>query len=204
MNTTTFECFLSDTKKELKKHGINVILSKGSNLNFKEDHTRVCGFFDEANKVLAVATNRPVWDWGSTYIHEYCHFRQWIEKNPLWTECDKYRILWRWVAGEQIDFKLVKKEIIAIRNMELDCERSTVKLIISHKFDFDIPHYIKDAAAYIYYYNYMLETEHRKWFPSKNPPYGNKRILDAMPTTLRGNFKKLPKKILGLYKEIYI
>ena len=46
-----------------------------------------------------------------------------------------------------------------------------------------------------------IETMTRRWSKSNNIPYKNKVIIDAMPTTFRGSYDKLPNRFKKLYKQ---
>jgi hypothetical protein len=41
----------------------------------------------------------------------------------------------------------------------------------------------------------------RRWCSPNNPPYRNKNIVAAMPTTFRGKYDKLPKRFEKLFEQ---
>jgi hypothetical protein len=49
------------------------------------------------------------------------------------------------------------------------------------------------------FYNWLKQT--RKWSNPNNTPYGNKRIVAAMPTNFKLDYSKLPKRFEKLYRE---
>jgi hypothetical protein len=63
----------------------------------------------------------------------------------------------------------------------------------------DTDKYIKRANAYLMFYNWLKQT--RKWSNPNNTPYGNKRIVAAMPTNFKLDYSKLPKRFEKLYRE---
>jgi hypothetical protein len=63
----------------------------------------------------------------------------------------------------------------------------------------DTDKYIKRANAYLMFYNWLKQT--RKWSSPNNTPYGNKRIVAAMPTNFKLDYSKLPKRFEKLYRE---
>jgi len=192
--------FLDKAKDDLKSHGISVYFSKGDNVNFSDDHTRVSGYWDDDKKHIAVGTGHK--EWITSFAHEYCHFRQWAEKCETFVRNAKCKgILWEWINGKEFEDHIVINEIETTKDLELDCERRTVKLIKYYGLVDDIERYIKEAASYIYYYNFLYDF--RKWIPSSYPPDSIPEIVRNMPTTLRGQFKNVPQKIDDLYRKYY-
>ena len=94
----------------------------------------------------------------------------------------------------------MKKYIRELRNCELDCEKRAVKLMKEYNLPIDIKKYIKQANAYVYFYNTMIDT--RKWY--KKSPCIVKEILDIMPTKFERSYKSLPNKYLRLVKKYCI
>jgi len=66
----------------------------------------------------------------------------------------------------------------------------------------DTEEYMKQASAYIHYYNY-IQLRRGNYTPGKEPYY-NKTITSAMPKTLRGKYMKLPKHLIPLYDELLL
>ena len=62
-----------------------------------DGNVRCSGWFDEENKELVVAINRP--DWIEILAHEYSHLTQWVEQIKVWKQAEK-----EWIAGITYNF----------------------------------------------------------------------------------------------------
>lgn len=198
--------FIEYAKIEMKKYGAICRFSK--NKIVLADGLKVNGYWDDENKVLAVATDQLTSYWFRIFVHEFAHFIQWRDGRKQYTILtshpinNKYKesleeIFDNWLQGKEYPKRVVRRCGEIIRDMELDCERITVQIIK----DFDLPIKIEDqcraAAAYIHFYNVIMDT--RKWY--KTSPYTDKKILSMMPKTLKGKFKKTPKRIREAIEE---
>lgn len=182
-------------KQECKKHNIKCVLKNTKNVRPDGD-SRCSGYFD--GESLVVAMKRP--DAIQILVHEYGHLTQWADQCDLWIQCEKnesHDKLWRWLGGEEI--KNIHKAIELCRDLELDNEKRSVKIIKKFNLDINIDLYIKKANAYIQFYNYLMVS--RKWCNPNNSPYKNERLLEAMPSKFTMNYKKLSKKLLEIFKE---
>jgi hypothetical protein len=182
-------------KGECKKYNINFILKNTKTVKFT-DGFRCSGYFDEKN--LVVAKNRP--DYIQILVHEYGHLTQYVEQCPLWGECSKtnsHDKLDRWLAGEEV--KDIEHALSLCRDLELDNEKRSIKIIKKFNLNINIDIYIKRANAYVHFYNYLLYS--RRWSRPSNSPYNNKRLLNAMSTKFDMNYKKLSKKMFKLFEE---
>ena len=158
---------------------------------------RCSGYFCEETMKLVVAGKSK--DWLGILVHEYAHLTQWQDKNTnIWkTGSTGVTNLDDWLGGKKI--RSVKKAIEWSRDLELDNEKRSVKLIKKWKLPVDLNDYIKKANAYIQFYNYMRYS--KRWSKPGNAPYSNKVIYEAMPPNFRMNYKKMSDKYLKLYKE---
>lgn len=138
-----------------------------------------------SDKLLVVCMDYPLDVWLSTLLHEYGHLEQDIEGvHQISTD------VFTWLEHQKRHASTLYK----LRDMELDCERRSLKNIDVFKLPIKKGEYAKKAAAYIHYYNYMLINP--VW--PKIAPSTIQEILDVMPRTLRGNFESL-----GKYEQIY-
>lgn len=154
------------------------------------------GYFDDTNKVLKVARKNP--RFLSILAHEYCHLTQWAERAPVWVDSEPAYVAWaKWSKGEDIED--INHHIAVMRDLELDNEKRTAALIKKLKLDIDINTYIKEANAYIMFYNYMMETG--KWAKKGRSPYQVQRLVDAMPSKFSLNYQKLPERLRRIYVE---
>ena len=102
------------------------------------------------------------------------------------------------MQGKEYPEDLIKKASEISRDLELDCERRALKKIKKYKLPIDHLTYIRGAAANVHHYNYMYK---RRKLASKRgrPVYEEKGILETMPITLRGNFRRMTKKQITAY-----
>lgn len=189
------EEFIKHVRKECKKYGVNCVLKNTKTVRLDGD-SRCSGYFDEEN--LVVAMKRP--DAIQILVHEYCHLTQWVEQCDIWKLSVKNKShdkLYRWLAGENV--KDIETSISICRDLELDNEKRSVKMIKKFNLDIDIELYIKKANSYIQFYNYLLIS--RKWCKPNNTPYKNERLLESMPNKFNMNYNKLSKKLLKIFTE---
>ena len=140
------------------------------------------GFFDEKEKVLAVAIGKSVEAWSTTLAHEFCHMRQWIERAPCWLDVEHEQsdiVLENWLAGKEYGDHQLDKALRASMLVELDCERRTLLLLKDLNAPIDLEQYAQKANAYIMSYVTVRRT--RKWYDPLNPPYTNIDIWSKMP-----------------------
>ena len=193
MNT---EEFIKHVKSECKKHNVNCILKNTKTIKLTDSNDKCSGYFDEEN--LVVAMNRP--DALQILVHEYGHLTQWVEQCDLWVASIKnnsHDKLYRWLAGENV--RGIEKAIAICRDLELDNEKRSVKIIKKFNLPIDTNTYIKTANAYVQFYNYLLIS--RKWCKPNNSPYKNKHLLEAMSSKFNMNYNRLTNKLLKIFKE---
>jgi len=199
--------FISEARKKLKAHGIKCKLTPYKRLRC-EDGTFCSGYFDEDGKILAVATDKPEKEWFETFIHEFCHFEQWNEKDPIWDSCylkngsDVLDLVMQDFRGDiKLGDKKITRYLDLAAKLEKDCEIRALDKIKSYKLLKDVRPYTKKANSYITFYYTMRDL--RSW--CKTPPYKVKPIIDVMPSRIKGiNHKKLATKYLELYREYCI
>jgi hypothetical protein len=187
--------FKEFVKSECKKHKIKCKIKNVKYLILSKN-IKCGGYFDSDGGVLAVASNNV--NYLGILAHEYSHMTQWLDKIELWDlSADSINFVDEWLAGKEVDD--IEKHMGAARDLELDNEKRTVKIIKKHKLDINVESYIQKANAYIYFYTYMLQS--RKWCKPNNSPYNNKILVDAMPKKFVKNYNKLPKKIEKIFIE---
>jgi len=96
-----------------------------------------------------------------TFIHEYCHYRQWKSNPVKWDIFDyHYNLLDDWLCHRS---EVVPEESIRyIQKMESDCDRRVVRLVKKYQLPINLETYIKQSNAYILSYNMVLKQ--RKFF----------------------------------------
>lgn len=196
MINKTKKQFIEFVKLECKKYGIKCDLRPVKYLRLS-GNIKCSGYFDETNKLLVCATKSK--DWFYILVHEYAHLTQWVDNCKPWKlVSDNYSIdfMDRWLNGHYV--RNPEKHINMVRDLELDNEKRTVKLI--KKFGLgDHKRYIKSANAYLMFYNHIKET--RKWSNPKKSPYRNKAIISVMSDGFRMNYDKMSKKVRSAFEK---
>jgi len=187
--------FINHVKKTCKIYGIKCSLRKSGYVKM-DGNVRCSGWFDEENKELVVAINRP--DWIEILAHEYSHLTQWVEQIKVWKQAEKsLGIVWEWLDGE--NHRNIAKHISVARDLELDNEKRSVNVIKTFQLNVNIDEYIRKANAYVIFYNWMRKT--RRWSKPNNSPYKNQRLKAAMSTKFNMKYKELTPKIEKIFKE---
>jgi len=194
--TKNVRAFINHVKGHCKEVGIKYQIRPVKYLVLS-GNIRCSGYFCEETMRLVVAGKSK--DWLGILTHEYAHLTQWQDKSTnIWkTGSTGVTHLDDWLGGKKI--RSIKKAIQQSRDLELDNEKRTVKLIKKWKLPIDLNDYIKKANAYIQFYNWMRYS--KRWSSPGKAPYGNKTIYEAMPPNFRMNYKKMSDKYLKLYKE---
>ena len=183
--------FIDFVKQECKRVGIKCILKNVKSVKLSEgSNARCSGYFDSENKELVVSMKRP--DSLAILVHEYCHLTRWEEQIPLWKKADiSLTKIDEWLCGKEI--RNIKKHLAIARDLELDNEKRSVKMIRKWKLSINIKDYIQKANSYIHFYNYIYYT--RKWSKPRNTPYTNKQIQAIMSDRFNMRYDVLPEKI---------
>lgn len=197
--------FISQQCEIIRTAGVEVILSETSTVQF--GNTTCNGFFsDETPKQLVVATGKPFLDWLPVFVHETCHFDQWIEQDPVWTNkiggAEPMFILDLWLNNEiELNNKQRSKIVQAALQIELDCEKRAVQKYINYQLHpyFNEVEYTKKANAYVYFYLYLEQT--RKWYI--RAPYAIESVWTHMPDTFDNSYAMLPHEYAELFDQCY-
>ncbi len=165
----------------------------------KSGDASVGGYFCDDEGIMVAGKNDR---WFGILVHEYCHFLQWEENFIGYAKFDKHYVGWdTWLSGKR---NLKKKDLhtkfLAIRNLELDCEQRTVKLIKKYKLPVDIQKYIQDANAYMFFYAYV--KKHRVW-PNK---VIDQRLKDIQPKKFlkQSKYNKMSKEFEDMMNKYCI
>lgn len=179
--------FLKDITKELKKTNTSLVLSLSQ---VYMDGVRVGGYFDGSSRKIVI--NLKEEDWVAVLVHEYCHYLQNKRKKKVWINLkNSLEYMWMWIDKEiELDKKEIKRIITSVQNMELDCERMSVKLIERYKLPIDLKEYIQTANMYLYFHNYVLKK--RLWYKEEMGICSFKKLLKLMPKDLKGCRNKMP------------
>ena len=195
--------FIEFVKQKCKDYEVDIIFSP-------EDHVatdsgcKCNGYFDDESRTLAVATGKSFDKWFKTFVHEFGHMTQWIDDAPEWglikDPADAETIVELWYDHLiELTPRQLNMWVKRGRDVELECERRTVKLIKRHNLPIDIEGYIKHANAYVYFWTYTKQT--RKWYTIGKEPYNIPEIVDVMPTHFDNDYEILPEQIKKLFDK---
>lgn len=201
------EKFISFVKQKCKDYDVKLILSPEDHVATIPNECKCNGYFDDDNRALAVATGKSFDKWFKTLVHEFGHMTQWIDGIPEWKEikepADAEVIIELWY-DKLIELESAQKQywLKRARNVELDCERRTVRLIKRHNLPIDTEEYSQHANAYVYFWNYTMIV--RSWYKIGKEPYNIPEIVSAMPKTMDNDYDKLPPKYRELFDKYLI
>lgn len=178
------QILINSIKHDLKEHGFTLQLRPYKQV--RAGSVLASGYFDDETKRLVVAIKRPVNEWVSTLIHEYNHFRQFIEKSKVWTDYESGNVqLYYDFLDDKVQLESTNKDLIKairlIQNLELDCEKRTIDTIKVFALESLIPikEYMQRSIAYVTFYDTSRLT--KKWYISGKEPYSLKAAWSKMP-----------------------
>lgn len=191
--------FIHYIEKDLEERKIDFLVSLVEFVHC--DSLKTNGYYDDANKVLAISINKPMEEWLRILVHEYSHTLQDKEKTKYWVKGQSsYTKFFEWQEDNQ---KLSKQELNKhCRNaqmLELECERKALQLIKKFNLPLNKKEYARKASAYIYFYLFVKKM--KRWYKIGKEPYRNEKILSLMPDNLDGNYNKINKQLMQLYME---
>jgi hypothetical protein len=199
--------FIGKSIAKMATHKINISLENKSQVYQTIGEIKCVGYFDENNKTYSVAMKKARRDWFPVFVHEYCHFEQWLEKASVFKTVannDKLeKNIWLWLdnkkfKGKEITYEDAKRSIRANQKLELDCEKRVIQKIKEHNLSIDEEYYIKLSNIYILMFSMILET--RKWYSCE--PYAFDQIIDVTPNYWLDDYTKIPKEFKRLMKEL--
>lgn len=172
-----------------------IILLKG---NYCGGHSKCSGLFyldSNDNPIIKVAKgNLKEEEWFGVLIHEYCHFLQWRDDSKTWSKFSDYDVTYSQILLKPEKYK---KELIALFELEIDCEKRTFNIIKNNDL-FDYKKYAQTANAILYKYAILYKND--KW-PEDNRKY--KKVQEFCPSKILKSYKEylnIPEKIYNYYK----
>lgn len=172
--------------------GAAVLLLPESSIDI--DGSACNGFLDTepAIPTIVVTTKHEDSHVLGVLLHEYSHLTQFVEKCTAWQNATKYdhKNQFEWVKGKHMTG--MKDVLAAVREMEADNERRTVRLIRELDAPLDVAQYSRKANSYLHFHNVMLAE--RKWYSYPGALY-IPEILVHCNSTIDANFDKTPKKL---------
>jgi hypothetical protein len=195
-----FVDFFNYAVNRMIKNNVNVHLHSHS-CNVSKDINST-GSFGESE--FNVSTNSKNYE--EIFIHEYCHFLQWKNKNSIWykidqkDECD----FWDFLSGEKkLSEKKIMETSLMIGRLEADCEKKAVQIIKRWEIEnIDIDRYKRKANSYIFFYSVIPEV--KKWYKSSSPPYYYEEIINTMPSRFLSSYENPPEEYVKLVKKYCI
>ena len=191
------DSFVELVRVHLSCYGMKLKISNKKLL--KSDWGSITGWFDDTGGIFLAGKNKR---WFAILVHEYCHFLQWEESCPLYARFDRHYAGWdSWLLGlKNLRSKDLHIKFLAIRNLELDCEMRTVKLIKKYNLPVDVKKYIQDANAYMFFYAYV--KKYRTW---PDAPISQK-IKDIMPVKFlkQNTYNEMSQKFEDLMNKYCI
>lgn len=134
-------------------------------------------------------------------VHESSHMDQFLENCEEWSDYLGLELTELWLSGNPVPRQSLQQEIESSINLELDCEKRTVKKIIKYKLDtiIDVTRYIQMSNAYIFFYLWMKAR--RRWYKIDKEPYKISDIVSEMPKTFDVDYSTLDAKYLKLFDK---
>jgi hypothetical protein len=132
-------------------------------------------------------------EWFGVLIHEYAHFIQWRDDTKIWNKYCDYDITYNQILINPYKYK---KELLALMNLELDCEKRAYKIIKNNHL-FDYKKYAQNANSILYKYAFLYN--YNNW-PDDNRKY--RQVQKICPTKLLDNVKDyldIPIDIVKIY-----
>jgi len=195
-----FKPFVANVRRRCKMNGIELMLSPSKTVVITDYFSTDCsGYFDEADRVLAVACGKPFEEWIEILIHEYSHMEQWLadDRWDYWTWCCEE--LWAWLDKEKImNNNQLKKVLDGMIELERDCEIRALQNIAKYKLPINKSEYKRKANLYLY--SYRLLPVLRK-FPTGI--YYNKHIVAMCPSRMMKKYDKVPEIIEKSIVQVY-
>lgn len=191
LNSSVFDII----KEDIESLDGKVIFFKGPYCGGKNKCSGLFYLDSQDNPIIKVAKgNLNEEEWFGILIHEYCHFLQWRDDSKLWNNFCDYDITYSKIISKPKDHK---KELIALMELEINCEKCAVNIIKNNKL-FNHIEYVQSANAILY--KYALLYKYGKW-PDDDRKY--QKIQKFCPTKILKSYKeylKIPIKIVNYYK----
>jgi hypothetical protein len=194
------QSFVEQVKAELHSYGFRLYFGRGKTVN--GGGWRAVGYFCDRRREIRVARARS--DWLDILIHEYAHFRQWVEQPACVynadarasTVVDGYLHRKRKVAPG-----LLRKAFARVMAFERDAEMRAVAIAKAKGLPVDPKNYIRHANLYIYSHHLMRDTG--KWKAHRSP-HQSWKIVQAMPSDFKARpHRSIPRPVYALLARCY-
>lgn len=192
--------FVEQVRTELVSYGFRLCFGKGRLVN--GGGWRAAGFFCDRQRVLRVARGRP--DWLDILIHEYAHFRQWVEQPAGVYNADAAASITvaRYLHdGKAVAPAVLRRAFKRVMAFERDAEMRAIKIAKAHRLPIDEERYARHANLYIYSHHLMRDTG---LWRSAADPHRSWRLVDMMPSTFKAqSHRSIPKPVYAALSRFY-
>lgn len=189
MTTKAISAFFPKEYKEFIEYTVNYVEKYGKKIEIrdtnyllydKKSKDKCAGWCEDGD--IVVAGRHPLAP--QTYVHEFAHVTQFVEKIPLWFVDEIDDCLIPYIRGGVSHFadEGIKEfdKFYKLALLERDCERRSLKLINKFNLPIDKTDYTKKANLYLYFHQYIYLT--RLWKNSTTIYKDN--LLKIMPDKL--------------------
>jgi hypothetical protein len=182
-------------KEDIELLNGKIILTKGRYCGGKSKCSGLFYMDSKDNPIIKVAKGGlKEEEWFGVLLHEYCHFLQWRDESKYWDQFADHDITYSHIILKPEKYK---NELISLMELEIDCEKSVIKIIKNNNL-FDTKLYAQSANAILYKYAFLYK--YNKW-PSDTRKY--KKVQSLCPTKILRSYKdylNIPNKIKDLYQ----
>lgn len=182
-------------KEDIESLDGKIIFLKGRYCGGKSKCSGLFYLDSKDNPVLKIATGASSEEESfGVLIHEYCHFIQWRDDLEVWNKFGDYDVSYSQIILKPEKYK---KELVALMNLEIDCEKCAFNIIKNNKL-FNHEEYAKSANAILYKYAFLYK--YGKW-PDNYKNY--KKVEDFCPKAILKSYReylKIPDKVIQYYK----
>ena len=193
--TKNDKAFIAHVKAHCKELGIKCDL-RPTKWIYCGPNIKCSGYFDSDGKVLVVSMNSK--DALGILVHEYCHLTQWQDGIELWDIANvSLGKVERWLQGKRVNH--IAKHLAHSRDLELDNERRSLKMMRKWKLSINEEDYVKKANAYVHFYNWLYYS--RSWSKPGNSPYKNVNIISIMSGKFNMKYDQMPRKVFDTFME---
>jgi hypothetical protein len=193
---------LAECIHTLQQNNVSIKLSKSKRVK-SPDGSLCKGYWEDSdsnNLVFACSIQGDIEEWIGTFAHEYCHFLQWLDKDKVWCKYHKLdpEILINCITNKPIKEKDLDYYLTVSQDIELDCEKRTVKLLKSYGVPIDYEKYIRSANVYIFYYSYLKIS--RRWNNTSNISiYKIPTLQSIVKSKFYSSYGEIPDNLLKAF-----
>jgi hypothetical protein len=159
------------------------------------DGCKCRGYYEGETKKIVVSINNA--DAEPTFVHEFCHFMQDVEQDPIYTKSrDDF-----WWSLDTDKWKVVDWDsVLDYIALERDCELRVIEFSQTYNL-FNNKKYAQNTNAYLYFYQYVFLTNH---WPSTHALY-NSKLTRKMPNTVLPleKFEKIDMDVMKEYAKYF-